>query len=1443
MNADKFVSLVVLAASLGVAADVSNTFSDQGQTWALLANGTTTFTAATAKQATMPTDLGNPIFWFDCANTNGWTLDGANVLKVPDNVAGSTRYLTSDKNDPDFDAFSWKGFGYPGNQAAPWVTSPTLSSPADGLAGHGVLDFGAQQSRMGLIFDLWRPDESCVRSNVLANIGTVFAVYDSTEGGGFFLGGGFKLKGTGYNWHRAVQTILKNGDPGYISGNDALLYSNPILNGHAFAEARYGFFRESGLAISPEHVGFGGGWQVLTMSPSAAGMEATGLGCADLRTSGNDTWARRSGGMRIAEMIFFDKVLSVFDIARVEAYLNEKWFGVKPRGWNGNAVLDGLGGNARTDSAPTAPNIVIDAAAGETARITRLSGGHKGGSLVKTGEGALALGTARNMNTALSLQGGDLKFLRRALPTNLPTNYIFRLDASRTELIEKDADNRVSRIGNAGGHAYYGQDLYLRTPSDIAAAPIFLADALGAGKPVLDFGENIAYTADGPNGAYMDFATNTTEVVTYPTVGSRGVCSVVAVVGAQRGGGQLVSGKGFYRDDLSTRSHSTGLLRSDSTTFGATTYNATDGMVYIDGIRRAANQGYPTPGYHVVAMRVPYCGDVLGVGGIRQANQGGSRIAELVIYDRVLSDEELKDAGAFLMDKWFGRVPGDYAPRTVDAFDDLPNLDVAVVTTVDVPSNAVATIGRIRTTQKITKTGGGTLRIREMADADQMLEAAEGKVDFVSPTDVAAADELPAGASFHLDAANLDSMEFTEQDGKKFVSFWYSDNFRNLAYGQQPGRHPWLTSVADGLNGHAVVDFGEGGDASSPFMVFGQAVLSIQSAYVVWRPVSNRSFLLGTSVVPENMGEDNYLYDFHRYDSTGGIFRNNLFESVLTNGVAVSREEVMPPEQWRLVEAHAYADDSGGLGASGLACDRDRGNGKSAVDTRYGGQRVAEVLLYERKLTEREKVAARNYLLKKWFPESPQAKLPEKPAAEEHSLYALTVAAGEQKTIDEDAAYGKLFGAGTVTVSDATLACRDLSSFSGTVAVASGTFRITGAPAADDELVTDGLLYHADATWGVTTEEDARGNARVTEWKSRLDDGWTAVPPFVETEGCRPTLLPEGLNGRAVVDMAVPTSAANAQCLRFKKDGEWANLNGIGCVFWVLGSQNGGGYVLGGGTNSFGSEAVYTFLRDYDMSRRTRKTDNVLSSSAQDVVRWGGWWHKNGVFYSYEGNPGSRPIFGLSGGWDLLTWNSKNYSAKKTNCDGFAFDGRLLTLGVQRYWGTAGQQRLAEVIFYRRSLSDDERVQVQNYLSRKWGLGMQACTTNAATVTLAKGATLDCGGTNQYVHALGGSGTVAGDISVGRLFCDYAKQAAPSVTGAFLVPSALEVELANFPQAGLRSVSVKLLEAGSIEGQENLSAVVFAGQMVNPAYRPKVRAQGGALMLGFSNIGTTILFR
>ena len=296
----------------------------------------TVFTAQTQKQVEFPGDVGTPIFWLDCASTNGWTFaDDGGVLKLPSKVPGSTRYLTSDKNDPNFENFSWKCWGWPkcttpANQH--WVKAPTLTSPAAGLAGHGVLDFGAQGSEIGLVFDLWRPDESCAWSNTLSNIGSVFAVYDSSRGGGCFLGGGYGKNQSGYCWHRG-----NNNADGSASCH---FYCDTVFVSHAFDSVRGCDMRHFGFPAPNNCVGFSGDWEMLTLCPDngSAKQDATGIGLGDTRPYDTDRWSAASGGLRLAEMIFFDRVLADAEVLKVEAYLRTKWL-TKPAGWNGNAVL------------------------------------------------------------------------------------------------------------------------------------------------------------------------------------------------------------------------------------------------------------------------------------------------------------------------------------------------------------------------------------------------------------------------------------------------------------------------------------------------------------------------------------------------------------------------------------------------------------------------------------------------------------------------------------------------------------------------------------------------------------------------------------------------------------------------------------------------------------------------------------------------------------------------------------------------------------------------------------------------------------------------------------------------------------------------------------------------------------------------------------------------
>ena len=1404
------------------------------------------YTAETAKQVEFPSDVMTPTFWFDCSDTNGWTFAEENgvlkALKVPSRVG--SRYLTSDRNDPNFDSFSWKGWGYPQNANPNWVVSPTFTAPAAGLAGHGVLDFGAQKSKRGLVFDLWSPDEGCLASNVLANIGTVIAVYDSREGGGFFLGGGFKKNGTGYNWHRGGPSIsypFGTWDGTWYSeaAADLHFYNNAIVVNHAFDAVRYGGFRHDGLMTPSIIGGFRGDWETISMCPTDASQEATGIGLGDLRSNAGDTWSRRSGGMRIAEMIFFDGRLSNAAVEKVEAYLRTKWF-CSPKGWNGNAVLPCVGTDSTTDAAKNGIDVEVAAGEGETLSVQTLWGGHFGSSFVKTGLGALAFGAAPNFNTPLELREGTLTFERRTVPADVPTNYWFRLDASR-EGLTVNGDGEVLWAENHGGHTFKGRTLRAVA---VQARPKLRADALGVGKPVIDFG------AASREGAFLQFTTNREDAASYEKLRLPGCCSVVALVGAQEGGGHLVDGKNFCRQDNFEVPSLAASMLSASSTYLSYTYYATNGVVYIDGLRSNPSRGYPTPGYHVVALTSPVMDEngCNGIGGRLGVLCGGMRIAEAIVYDRVLNDEELRDASAFLMDKWLGRVPGGYQAKTADGLADVQKVVANAGTVIDVPEGKTATVGRLEVRGAVRKTGKGTLNVFDLKDAGALLKVEEGAVRQVAAPNVSAQAELAKGASFHLDSSAAGSLETETVNGTNFVVRWNSLDYDNLAQ-SYAGYRPWL-STETALNGKPTVDFGAPG-AGNPYMVFGRGLHSIRSVFMVWlSKKATSNFLLASSVGADNVSQANY--DFHR-NPNGGLFRNGLFSSICTNGVSVGRDKALPENDWILVEAHSLDDDTGGLSASALATDRDNGNGKGGAleKTRMGGQVLAEVVLYERELSEREKVATRNYLLQKWFPDSPLSDLP--PAEAADTDVTLAVEAGEPvvETVAEDETFAasRLTGEGTLVKDGAgTLAVRDVTGFTGDVQVREGTLKLTGEAPTDDGLVENGLALRFDATCGLETITNAAGTVKLTKWRAADGEGWTAEPAIAWGDN-RPRVIGNAQNGLPVVDLAVPTSTNVLQALRFKKDGAWARLYPFKSVMSVFGSQNGGGYFLAGGTNDVGVSDCNNWIRSFSGGARVSTKDDEILGGARDSMRWGGNWYKNGVHYPY-GAPETKPHFSLSGDWDILMWNSRG-TDHKGGAWGFGFDTRTLVTpwnASAAIWRATGQQRLAEVLFYDRALTDAERIRNENYLRRKWGLmDTRSAVANAAKVSLAADATLDLDGKDQYLGELGGAGSVVNGetnvLTLAAVRIDCAADGSLDVGAALKFDAGFKVVFENFPADGAARTWT-LARALSVIDRPLNRDLVIEGATGLEGYRPKLSvAADGTVTLGFVGNGFLLLVK
>lgn len=1197
-------------------------------------------------------------------------------------------------------------------------------------------------------------------TNVLENIGTVVAVWysainpDTADGeggyyGGALLGGGFGPDGTSAT--DKSQFVNYRGTENDRAGEEESgayrprWYDNPLANpAHTHAALRDGWVRHNGQMTSPQHVGFAGDWEVVSIVPNVAHglMNATGLGMNDSRIPGV------SGGFKVAEILYYDRALTLDETKRVEAYLNAKWFGVAARGDNGNAAVGRLRVIRNEVGEPKGAQLAVEVADGETLTIDKLQGGRGPGAVLeKSGDGTLSIGDASAYGGTVTLGGGTLAFAGRAVPTALPHSDYIHFDASSADSLVTDDAGRFAAFRNLAAKSLWKAEPICARPDGFV--PGILADELGAGLPVLDFGD---YKDDDLT-RMVYFATNETVAVKDALATPDGFTTILAVVGAARGGGPLVKaqwGAGYFcrngADDFT-------LNLMNNVSVVANLHSHEQVTAFVNGVAASPAQGFEGPGYQVIAIRTPGSTASAGLGGSPWGS-GGLRLGEIAVYRRALTDREMRDGSAYLMKKWLGKTAPGYA-ASADA--NAPALRKLVATgdaTVNVAAGTVC-VGTVASEGGVlTKTGAGTLAYEALAAEEVRIEA--GAFVKRTPADVASA-VCAADPALHLDVADAASLRVVETNGERRVLEWYSKGDRTVM--AVPGRiegsrgyaadryAPYLTSDAR-LNGHDTLDFGPFAvDAGGRALTLSRSFDAVRHAYIVWCPRDagdSRGQFFGCS---NGNGETNgNYYDFLRGTTdeagkaTATLLSGNQTTgpvqdgTTLTNGVAVTPTDyVPPPGVFTVTEFHPAA----GVHISGLANDRD-------VARFAGGIRVAEVILYERDLTAREQVATRNYLMRKWFGATPTA-LPD-PVETTDSLRRITVDGAAEFATDGALDVEALVGAGTfVKKGTGTLTLLDPTAFVGTVSVEEGTFASGGTtPATFGELVApEDLLFHVDAGQGLTTVTNDDGRVEVTEWKSTLDDGWAAVP-FDDAH--RPTLMrADDLDRRDVVDMAKNAG----QAMRFTQNGTTNLLDGIASAFWVIGSQNGGGYLLGGGHHyNNWNGGRFNFMRGGPGGLCDDAAYPILSSEwvCPDNLKTADW-RLDGVTV----NPLAT---GLSGAWDLVSMNITDARNPTSNADGFAFDGRTVDNGGGLE-SRLGCQRLAEVILYRRRLTDAERESVEAYLRAKWRLGGTLATTNLTDVALAAGATLDLGRRRQYFASVTGAGTIRnGTLALGTLIAD-----------------------------------------------------------------------------------------
>ncbi|MBE6395945.1 MAG: hypothetical protein E7046_02940 [Lentisphaerae bacterium] len=1333
-----------------------------------------------------------PAFWFDCTQTNGWEIsEDGKVSKIP-SLSGS-RYLTTTEFT------SWTGWADGTKPPLP----PDFLPSDETLGGMPSLDFGELGSLKAMMFD---PHEypSGAKTNILHNIGSIVAVWGSQNSGGWILGGGPNTwtgnTGASYAWHRR---------PSYVRGNNQFDYDSPLIYGFGYANPFNRGVRHDGILTDSYAIGFNRAWEVIALPAQDATAAASGLGLGDTRRE--KYWY--SGGMKVAELMIFDRVLSAGEIVELEVWLQKKWF---------NRTVEGRGGNARISrlfsrtSGSDGAKTVLEVPEGETLSVGRLEGARGiGAAVVKRGAGTLSIKEASGYAGTLRMAGGNLEFSKRPIPSlsELPERYLHfdATDESKCTTVTRNDEEYLTRWHDLAGGEVAKFKVFLSQETE-AFQPNLLRNALGEGLHMVDF-RGVA------DGACMKFKKGAVESATDATLGS--ISTVIAVVGSQRGGGRvaLLGHNAFHRAVSDYNSSTYGFKQPilNSRTFNsAQGISATNGIAWIDGLKKGSAEGFDTPGYQVVALKVPG-GEVNWFGAANDGTAaGGFRVGEVFIYNRLLSDREIEDVQAYLMNRWFAReAPGYVKAAARASIPDVQNIEVLEPSAVKVGKNVQMCIESLLSPAKLTVSGSGTVAVQTVSASGE-VSLADGTIRIVDAPETGLS-QLAPGAVLHLDAADASSIETVEVNGTNFVKRWHSKDFLNAAYlsDKYAAYRPHLNSEK-AVNGCPIVDFGGPYRYGAPFLSLEKQIDSMRDVYVVMDGEYGGGFLFGSrggisndfagNVRPTPEVSGDFFPDIWAspYKLLTGTY-SKMFTSggsVLTNGVVVNPTVAAFPRSASLVEYHAKGAATG----SWIGADKP---------TQYaGGFRIAELVVYDRTLSPRERVATRNYLMAKWFNAEAQS-LPDD--ASESSI-------------------GSVSGSGTLVKDDAgVLSVGDFGSFTGTVSVASGTLTLSRPQAeAEPRLATQGRIAHFDASDASSvTAVEMDGYAGFSEWRSKVGS-WKAVPlskylPEHATGTAR--LMRKSLNGLDTFFL----DGASSPMLFEGSSGITNDISGIRTVFWVIGTVNNttGGFILGGGVPKRGGTL------DPWMGPDARKSNPaapiIYEGIASGYVAYDNYcvWHLDGnVIHSYEN------------GYKANTWHVMNMSFKDTvatspTASGFAFDSRIMTQvnGWNDFKKYSGNQNLAEVIFYDRVLSEQERKETEAYLQIKWGL--RSGKPDHAVFNIAEGATLDLGGAEHELPSVCGPGVIAnGSLAVSKLTADAAVSEIPTLDGEVALKGPVIVDLKNITPT---TSEIPILRAASVSG--NLKNVVFEGDGMPSVSRMRLCFSNGLLFVKILNSGFSVILR
>jgi hypothetical protein len=546
------------------------------------------------------------------------------------------------------------------------------------------------------------------------------------------------------------------------------------------------------------------------------------------------------------------------------------------------------------------------------------------GSVALTTWGGLALSHPRlhASGTRLCVSGTDSD---KSLPAQLPANPWMHLDASAAASFG---------IEEAGGVKYVQTWSDVRTNGVYASAPFAKNRPVlntGNGLPYVDFGLlNWAQTDGTLDGQHLWWsATNTNLRAVFL------VYSDAASGDKQNFIGSLANGLPFHRGP--------GGRFFDP---GASAY-LRSGIQTLDGTPVNGVETILPAGFHVIGLTTQgggVKGDVFARDNLGHA--GGQKLSEVVLYDRELTPAESQAAEAYLLYKWFGSARPGYA----DSAGQVALLTLTNSATLEVQTDFRAL--ELRIDGYASKEGAGSLSAGKITQP-------YGTFTLNGGTLAVAGDLLNDDAEFllpapwmHLDASDYtNSMTVTEADGTLVVEGWSDVRTNGIA-----AFPPWASSrpllVTNGLNRLPYVDFGPlmTGTIAGPHLLWNQTNLAMRTVVLVYSDTEPdaRSCFLGNLE-----GTVRYYRGFNRT-----LLHANASADI-RNGRITLDGKAAEPSTYMAAGFHVFSS----VTATGVRSDvfaRDKTGWT-------GGQKLAEVLIYNVPLTDAQLRLVEQRLMRKWL--------------------------------------------------------------------------------------------------------------------------------------------------------------------------------------------------------------------------------------------------------------------------------------------------------------------------------------------------------------------------------------------------------------------------------------------------------------------------------------------